>query len=176
MLSTIVFVAKGQYINDFVVDSANHKIYVAGSFYTYKGESRQHLAAIDSKTGKLLPWHPVIPSFVSSAITMDNNIIYAAGETRSDGYISAIDTNGNVISSLRANIKKIGYVACMTINNNLIYLSGVFRLISGEIVNTIILDKQGDLISSDEKFSKRIFKKILFTNSRICAQIGRAHV
>ncbi len=50
MLSTIVFVAKGQYINDFVVDSANHKIYVAGSFYTYKGESRQHLAAIDSKT------------------------------------------------------------------------------------------------------------------------------
>ncbi|HET6224779.1 MAG TPA: T9SS type A sorting domain-containing protein [Bacteroidia bacterium] len=160
-------VLQAQYLYDFAVDTANHKVFVAGSFYTYKGQPRQHLAAIDSRTGKLLNWHPVFPSYVVTGIALDNNTVYVAGETRNDGFIYAIDTSGNVVSSLKTNISSISYISNLTINNGLLFLSGGFQMPNGDTKHTIVLDKQGNLIPTSQEFSDVAPTRMIFTSDKI---------
>ena len=77
--------------------------YIGGSFTTVGGLSRNHLAAINIKTGAVLNWNPNPDQDITS-LAVNSNIVYAAGFIATIGgqnrtAIAAIDIiSGNVTS------------------------------------------------------------------------------
>ncbi|GAB4137398.1 MAG: hypothetical protein Fur0041_12120 [Bacteroidia bacterium] len=61
------------------IDSLNEVFYIGGRFNTIGSSVRQGLAAIDWKTGNLLPWNPIVNNGAVYAICKSGDTIFVGG-------------------------------------------------------------------------------------------------
>jgi hypothetical protein len=117
---------------------AGSTIYVGGDFTTVtsNGSSvkRSHLAAVDARTGGLLPWNPGADARVT-AIATDSSGVYVAGsfhkiagENRDN--LAKISSSGTVSSAFRHSISGTPYA--LAVGHGRLYLGGSITSVNGQ--------------------------------------------
>jgi len=135
--------------------------YIGGSFTTVGGLSRNHLAAINIKTGAVLNWNPNPDQDITS-LAVNSNIVYAAGFIATIGgqnrtAIAAIDIiSGNVTSwNPVIKSKQPGFYSIISTlvyaDNKLFVTGGYIDSINGQVVlpsdNAVIDATTGQLVN-----------------------------
>ena len=136
-------------------------VYIGGSFTTVGGLSRNHLAAINIKTGAVLNWNPNPDQDITS-LAVNSNIVYAAGFIATIGgqnrtAIAAIDIiSGNVTSwNPVIKSKQPGFYSIISTlvyaDNKLFVTGGYIDSINGQVVlpsdNAVIDATTGQLVN-----------------------------
>lgn len=114
--------------------------YLAGSFRSLGGITRNYLAAVNSETGQLLDWNPNPDSFVE-AVAVRDNVVFAGGHFKTVGgqprkKLAAIDarsggTLGWVADAWLSNPSN-GGVYALELSGNTLLVGGDFVLMGGE--------------------------------------------
>ncbi|WP_430792061.1 hypothetical protein [Actinoplanes sp. G11-F43] len=112
-------------------------VYLGGSFthaiVDGRRVVRKRLAAVDSRTGRLLPWAPVTDGTVMG-LTSAGSSLYATGKFRTVGGrpragLAAIDLRTGAVGSMRHTVDGLGQT--LTAANGRLYLGGDFRAVDG---------------------------------------------
>jgi hypothetical protein len=119
---------------------ANGKIYIGGAFTHVRapgapsgGAVRNHLAALDLKTGALKPWNPGANDIVNAlAVSVNGKTVYAGGHfTAVNGktrlHVAAIATKGGTLRKWKANAN--GRVDAIRVTRTRVYLGGEFTTV-----------------------------------------------
>jgi hypothetical protein len=127
-------------VNAIVV--ANGHIYIGGSFTHVRapgapagGAVRNHLAALNAKTGALMPWNPNANGIVNAlAVKPNGKTIYAGGHfTRVHGaarqHVAAINASASTLRPWKANAN--GKVDVIVTNKSRVYIGGAFTTLKG---------------------------------------------
>ena len=133
-------------VNAIVV--ANGKIYIGGSFTHVRapgapsgGAVRNHLAALDAKTGALKPWNPGANDIVNAlAVKPNGKTIYVGGHfTRVHGatrlHVAAVNASSSTLRPWKANAN--GKVDVIVTNRKRVYLGGTFTTLKGHTRNRL---------------------------------------
>jgi hypothetical protein len=112
-------------------------VYVAGSFRNAivdgKQVVRKRLAALDARTGKLLPWAPVANG-TAFALTASGKWLYVAGKFTTVGGqaragLASIDRNTGAVGALRHTVTGEGNA--LAVGGGRLYLGGTFTAVDG---------------------------------------------
>lgn len=109
-------------------------LYVAGTFTSIGGVSRNRLAALDGNSGSVLAWDPNASDTVDG-IAVSGTTVYVYGQFASIGgqarnKLAAIDGTSGIITAWDPNPNN--YVTAITVSGGLLYVSGGFSMISGQ--------------------------------------------
>jgi hypothetical protein len=112
------------------------KLYIAGSFSSVGGQSRNNLAAIDTITGNVTSWNPNANHLVRVLLIHENKIYLGGDFTTLSGqlrnHLAAVDTFGNITSW---NPGANSIVTTMAAYGNTIYSGGAFTTAGGTTRN-----------------------------------------
>ncbi|MEV0895674.1 hypothetical protein [Actinoplanes sp. NPDC049802] len=125
-------------------------VYLGGNFthaiVDGKEVKRKRLAAVDSRTGKLLPWAPVLDGTVL-ALTAAGRTLYATGKfTNAGGQpragLAAIDLASGAVGSLRPAVK--GFGQAVEVSGGRLYLGGTFTAVNGHAARNLAAIRLAD--------------------------------
>ncbi|HYV93023.1 MAG TPA: T9SS type A sorting domain-containing protein [Chitinophagales bacterium] len=107
-------------------------LYVSGDFTNIGGQSRNHLASINTNTNTITTWNPNLNDRVADFLKTDNGLFIAGyfltvgGLSRS--YLAKFDNYGNL---LNWNPNPNNYVVGITGDDKRVYFSGAFTQVNG---------------------------------------------
>jgi hypothetical protein len=109
-------------------------VYVGGAFTTIGGQTRHHIAAVDTTNGFATGWNPNADDVVYS-LAASGGTVYAGGQFTNIGgkvrnYLAALDgASGAAITSWNPNASDL--VDGLAVSGNTVYAGGNFRQIAG---------------------------------------------
>jgi hypothetical protein len=118
--------------------------YVGGYFVTIGGQSRQSLAAIDARSGRITSWRPLVAGSLLGglgevrALAVVGKTLYVGGEFDSVGgkprvNLAAFDTNtGDLLPWNPRAESGISGVTALSASGNTLYVGGDFTKVGGE--------------------------------------------
>jgi hypothetical protein len=125
-------------------------VYVAGSFRNAivdgKQVVRKRLAALDARTGKLLPWAPVANG-TAFALTASGRWLYVAGKFTTVGGqaragLASIDLSTGAVGSLKHTVTGEG--TALAAGGGRLYLGGAFTAVDGRKVRNLAAFRLSD--------------------------------
>ncbi len=121
---------------------AGGKIFIGGDFTSVRapgtssgGATRNHLAALSLKTGKLMPWHPATNGTVTALhVNSNGTTIYIGGGFtklmgKSRAHIGAVTTSETHLRQWHANTN--GTVYSIAVSSTRVYFGGSFSKVKG---------------------------------------------
>jgi hypothetical protein len=110
-------------------------VYVGGQFRSVGGQARNGLAAVDGRTGAVLPWDPQLVDYPTvGALTISDHMLYIGGwflsilgQPRS--CIASVDARTGALTDWNPNAN--GYVSCLAVRGGLVYAGGDFYTMGG---------------------------------------------
>ncbi|SDT31217.1 delta-60 repeat domain-containing protein [Actinoplanes derwentensis] len=125
-------------------------VYLGGSFthaiVDGKSVTRKRLAAVDSRTGRLLPWAPVLDGTVMG-LTGTGSSLYVTGKfTKAGGQprvgLAAIDRKTAAVGALKHTVKGLGQT--LAVADGRLYLGGDFSAVDGRTAENLAAFKLSD--------------------------------
>ncbi|GAA0553365.1 hypothetical protein GCM10010172_39830 [Paractinoplanes ferrugineus] len=138
---------------DGVVYASTHvggTVYLGGNFTHAivggKPVARKRLAAVDARTGKLLPWAPLADDTVM-AVTAAGSSLFATGEFgtvsgQPRAGLAAIDLRSGAVGPLRHTVRGTGQA--LAVGDGRLYLGGSFRGVDGRAVRNLAAFRLSD--------------------------------
>ena len=119
----------------YVIVVSGNKVFVGGSFTNIGGESRYHVAALDSTDGSLIAWNPTTEGPVATLAVSGNDIYTGGWFSRAGGKVRsrlfAMDATTGMVTDWNPNVVGLS-VTALAAANNLIYAGGNFSEVGGE--------------------------------------------
>ncbi len=142
---------------------------LVGAFTTIGGQTRNHIAALDTGTGLATTWDPNADSNVNSMV-LSGTTLYTAGAFTTIGgqtrnYIAALDTGTGLATTWDPNADYD--ISSIVLSNGLLYTAGYFDNIGGQVRHNIAaLDTGTGLATTwDPNANNRIYSiQLLGTN------------
>lgn len=114
-------------------------VYVGGSFTTARDSSgsatRQHVAAIDAASGRLLPWNPNVNGAVWSIAVSGDSVYLGGSFSRVDGAyrenLAKVSASGDGALDSAFSHRVNGRVQAMTGLDGTLYIGGTFSAVDG---------------------------------------------
>src|ERR1051326_7030733 len=127
-----------QFVNAVFYDSLNEVLYVCGDFNDASGNNRRKVAAIDIRTGNVLPWNPIVNTGKVLSIVRSGNTVYIGGtftqvNSTTRNYLAAVDATTGLL--LPWNPNPNAQVNCLSVSGNLLFVGGNFTTISPQAHN-----------------------------------------
>jgi flagellar hook capping protein FlgD/putative pyrroloquinoline-quinone-binding quinoprotein len=109
-------------------------LYVGGWFTHLGGQSRNHLAALDARTGALLAWDPNA-NFRTFSLTVSDDVIFAGGQFTSIGgatrnNLAALDLTTGAVTAWNPNSNREVYT--LAASRDTVYVGGAFTHVGGQ--------------------------------------------
>ena len=158
--------------------------YLAGSFTALRPPGtgtaprrRTHLAAVDSTTGALLPWAPVVDRPVATlAVSPDGSTLYAGGAfTKVDGlfrgHAAAFDRSTGALTGWAANT--LGDVHAVAVSADRVYLGGDFTRVDGvPRARLAAVDRAGTVVPGWDPSADRTVRALALSPDRRVLWVG----
>ena len=118
-------------------------IYAGGFFTSMGGRPRNHLAAVDARTGALKSWDPNADSTVR-VLAVSGTTVYAGGFFTSVGgrtrnHLAAIDAATGAVRAWDPNVARGYYteVKALALSGSTVYMAGDFTSVGGQTRNRL---------------------------------------
>jgi len=154
-------------------------LYLGGNFTSIEGNNRQHLAAIDLKTGQVLDWKAT-PNQPVKGITVADGVVYIWGTfTAVNGMarnsLAALDMGTGAVTSFNPTISfpgipgmQTGTIEDVVVQGDTIFLAGYFLSINGQPrLNLGAVGTDGSLLDWQPQTSTIPFNHILLAGDLI---------
>lgn len=120
------------YVRSIAIDPVHDIAYIGGSFSQVGGQGRNNLAAIDTRSGSLLPWNPGTDGSVAKVV-LDGDTLFIGGSFNHCGgstrnRLAAVDRDGSL---LPWNPNANNYVLDIVVAPDMVYVSGGFTNVGG---------------------------------------------
>ncbi|GAA0446731.1 hypothetical protein Aca07nite_57230 [Actinoplanes capillaceus] len=125
-------------------------VYLGGNFtHAYAGGQtvkRKRLAAVDARTGKLLPWSPVLDGTVL-ALTAHGKNLYVTGEftkvnEQPRARLAAVDLSTGAVGSLRPALNGFGHA--VEVSGGRLFVGGRFTAVNGRAARSLAAIRLAD--------------------------------
>ncbi|HEY6160594.1 MAG TPA: hypothetical protein VI112_05205, partial [Bacteroidia bacterium] len=136
-----------QFVNDVFYDSLNEILYLAGDFNDASGNNRRKVAAVDIRSGTVLPWNPIVNTGKVLSIVRSGNTVYIGGtftqvNSTTRNYLAAVDATTGLL--LPWNPNPNAQVSSLSISGIFLIVGGNFTNISAQAHNYLVLYTTGN--------------------------------